>query len=220
MSAHRVHIRYRDPRLSQGHSLPVLEVFIACGCQYTMFPCASGSLRTPWEETPVPKMDDIIVQWVGVQYPGLLEAVSILPKTNELLQQQCLVPEPARILWFDSFGPIGRLVVSDLAVQEMYHALQGGDRLWVPWYNKTAPDAFGFVHWPRSAGWTLGFVFLEFLTWIIGGKSLVEEFRERRRQGNGPVSFFETKAFVNDYRISDCMVRVKPEVTKVSFKML
>lgn len=210
-----LHVRYRNPRLAQGHLLPLLSVFVSGGCQHAIYPCPHGSLWTLWAENPLPNIDNIMVRGVAVQIAGILGAISILPKPDEDLQQQYMVPEPARIMWFSSFGPLGRLVVSDLAVSldcpdaeiEAYGVRNS---------EYSAPEVcpFGSPNWPHSAVWTLGCVFLELLAWIIEGKRGVELFRKQRWREDKPASFFETRASNS----GETLACVKTEVTEVSFK--
>lgn len=172
-SAHTLHERYLYPEPFHDHLLPVLGMFIDDGCRYAIYPCASESLQTLWAELPVLGMDKTTVRWVAVQMTGILEAIDILPREDSA--HKYMEPEPARIMWFKEFGPVGgRLLVSDLAINPDCMEIQEG----VGHAEYSAPESLSLAQWPHSAVWTLGCVFLELLTWMIGGANEVDAFRK------------------------------------------
>jgi serine/threonine protein kinase len=77
-------------------------------------------------------------------------------------------------------------------------------------------DVSGYLQTSSCDMWMLGCVFLEFITWYIGGWQKIEEFRKRINQNqNGP---YATDAFFEIFEVPRVgnQARVKPEVAKVS----
>jgi len=221
--------RAEDSQLNQfqDSTIPLLAKYIVGRDLFAIYPCASGNLRDFWVEKFIPTIDVQTVQWFAAQMVGIIGAVcSLRPQGRYTLYME---PDPKRILWFRSFGPQGRLVVSDLTLVRFHE--EGSSlrprSLRPRHFDYEAPEAItqsypGQFDWGHRATWTLGCVFLELLTWLLGGEVLREDFETRRDLASGrsksghnrtqsqASSFFETRG--SDQRVA----RVRPEVKQAS----
>lgn len=172
-SAHTLHERYLYPEPFTTTCSRYWECLLTTDADTRSTPVPLKGLQTLWAEIPVPGMDKTTVRWVAVQVTGILEAIDILPREDSA--HKYMEPEPARIMWFKEFGPVGRrLLVSDLAINPDCMEIQEG----VGHTEYSAPESLSLAQWPHSAVWTLGWVFLELLTWMIRGANEVDAFRE------------------------------------------
>jgi len=204
------------------HLLPVLAIFRHGRSQYALYPCASGDLRHLWKVMPHPEMEIDTVRWVSTQLVGILGAVHALVPLPRYYDYD--IPHPGKILWFESFGHQGKLVLSDMVLASFvteYSSLPSD--LELPRereidYGAPRTSTYWRANWSQGSTWTCGCVFLEILTWLLGGKALVDEFEkhliasiDRLTSSSLDITFFETREYG-----ADEMTRVRPQVTEVS----
>lgn len=164
-----------------------------------IFPWADGNLGDYWKQNPRPDPSHHRILWIAEQFAGIAEALRKLhygefPENNST---QSLVTMPKRgrhgdikpenILWFPSdtyFNGQGILVLSDFGLTRFHRAFSMQRK-----YNRNlaisltyrAPefDLDGEVS-PSWDIWTLGCVYLEFLTYYLQGWDAVETFSKQR----------------------------------------
>jgi serine/threonine protein kinase len=131
--------------------------------------------------------------------------------------------KPENILWFhDPNDPddFGNLKITDFGLAESrfhLHDIKGRATMtlgFTPTYRPPESD-LGERFTASSDIWNLGCVYLEFISWLIGGNKLLQEFSYKRLSrdslGMDTDSFFEV---VMDEK-RERMARVKPAVEKV-----
>lgn len=134
--------------------------------------------------------------------------------------------KPENILWFRDAGKAGDrgvLKISDFGLTEFStrHSLcykRNSQVAHSPSYRPPECDLEGAVVGPSYDIWTLGCLYLELITWQLGGTKLLEEFR-RKRTSHDPLRLHPTDTF---FEIVDCEetntvgAMVKPAVLDVS----
>ncbi|KAK0706254.1 kinase-like domain-containing protein [Lasiosphaeria miniovina] len=143
----------------------------------------------------------------------LSDAVSTPFRVNRGSVQQLIINESARnpyrgrhgdikpenILWFiDPSDPNdqGTLKISDFGVSELETRLLATTTNTVPFtpaYQPPEMDVKGTAIGQAADIWSLGCVYLEFVSWLLGGFSYVQEFAKRKsaRGGLDASAFFE-----------------------------
>ncbi|KAF4634376.1 hypothetical protein G7Y89_g3741 [Cudoniella acicularis] len=176
------------------HLVTLLATFTRSGRYNFIFPYANSNLEYYWEKIkPNPKMDIDMVRWVSRQCLGIMGAIDVIhnPKhlrnlTEERYGRHGDV-KPDNILWFQSSdNERGILVVSDMGLSAFHreNSKSGISRYKipkVPGYSPPECDVKGGKISRAYDIWTLGCLFLELLTWLLGGWKLVGEFQEARR---------------------------------------
>lgn len=110
--------------------------------------------------------------------------------------------KPENILWFrdpKKNADRGALKISDFGLTEFSsrHSLCYKQRSQVahsPSYRPPECDLEGAVVGPSYDIWTLGCLYLELITWQLGGISLLQEFR-RKRNSHDPLRLHSTDTF-------------------------
>lgn len=203
-----------------------------------MFHWADADLLRYWsDENKNPCMDAGTVRWAARQCKGIacgLAKIHVtrrpskldLDQTDERLYGRHGDIKPRNILWFrDVEGEEGRgrLKITDFGIAEMHskHSRSKLPNRFVKYSPSYCPPECYLPgeYISRSFDiWTLGCLYLEFLTWLIGGWHLVETFQSMRmtRDAEHPDTLMDTF-----YEIVECGgakglgARVKPEVTTV-----
>lgn len=135
--------------------------------------------------------------------------------------------KPDNILWFrdpSDENDRGILKITDFGLTEFKtHSKfykRKSEVAITPSYRAPECDLQEGVAGPSSDIWSLGCIYLELITWFLGGKELVQEFRERRTSFDPMFYDFKTDTF---FEIVKCNGRggittgamVKPSVTRV-----
>ncbi|KAK3689904.1 kinase-like domain-containing protein [Podospora appendiculata] len=182
------------------HTVKLLATFRHGRTFCLVFPWAECDLLEYWFRLPgPPPVDAVLARWVSEQCLGLVKALSWMhdpkgavldPKNHEPLFGRHGDIKPENILWFlDSAGPShldeGQLVISDFGLSALNHkdTRTGIDnknimntRAYAPPESILPDDGIS-----RAIDiWALGCVYLEFVTWLLGGHNLVAVFREAR----------------------------------------
>lgn len=134
--------------------------------------------------------------------------------------------KPENILWFRESGKTGDrgvLKISDFGLTEFStrHSLcykRNSQVAHSPSYRPPECDLEGAVVGPSYDIWTLGCLYLELITWQLGGTKLLEHFR-RKRTSHDPLRLHSTDTFfeiVHCEQTNTVGAMVKPAVLDVS----
>lgn len=222
--------------LVHDHLVTLLATFTLRGQYYFLFPYAECALDEYWEKAkPQPHFDLTTVRWVSKQMFGIMGAVDTIHEPKHV--NNLLTPEvkrygrhgdikPDNILWFKSHkDPLGILVVSDMGLTSFNRDVSrsnipGNKMPGAPGYRPPECEVIGGKVSRAFDIWTLGCLFLELTTWLMGGWELVEEFEEARLTpditGSKLNIFFDLKEYELPEGGKGNVAQVKAEVTKVS----
>ncbi|KAK4243195.1 kinase-like domain-containing protein [Corynascus novoguineensis] len=183
------------------HTVKLLATFRHGRTYSLLFPWAECDLLKYWErDTGHRDMSPPLILWVANQCHGLLEALhwihvpdsTVSDPENQPLYGRHGDIKPENILWYkhnaDGLHPLasGELVLSDFGLSSLNHdqsrsKVKNGDFHHTTTYappESVLPDNFI----SRSIDiWALGCVYLEFITWIVGGSDFVNKFQRARR---------------------------------------
>ncbi|GAB1316488.1 hypothetical protein MFIFM68171_06698 [Madurella fahalii] len=207
----KFHNEHSQLRLFGGaahrHLVTLLASFEFQGYYHLIFPWADYSLEEYWERES-PKGKKGIVRWVAKQVAGLMAAVDTIHDPPS----QVLLPEkkygrhsdikPDNILWFRATDdPHGILVLADLGLsslnREVSRSNMPSDKApRVPGYRPPECDIDGAKVSRAFDIWTMGCLFTELLTWLLGGRKLLDEFERVRKsqdylEGVNSLLFFQ-----------------------------
>ncbi|KAK0609727.1 kinase-like domain-containing protein [Bombardia bombarda] len=220
--------------LVHNHLVTLLATYNFRGKYCFLFPCANCDLDEFWESTE-PKFDTETVRWVAKQMAGIMAAIHIIHDPKHLHDK--LNPQekrygrhgdikPDNILWFnlgEDKSDRGSLVISDMGLTSFNRDssrsyIPNKNVLGAPGYRPPECDIEGGTVSRLFDIWTLGCLFLEMLTWLLGGQKLRNEFRKERmtvKYITGHVSdvFFEILK-MNKATTEVNVAKVKDAVTK------
>jgi serine/threonine protein kinase len=185
--------------IGHAHMVSPHAAFQHRGSYYLLFPWADGgNLRSMWQMHPNPSFDRQLMTWAVEQAEGIASALHALHNVRRGSSNRfkCFGRhgdlKPDNILWFKSERidtlPSGVLKLSDFGLA-MFNVRQ--TEAWSPIRHHTrtycAPETYraprlGWCHEPTQAFdvWSLGCVFLEFLTWLLSGWDGLEAFGRNR----------------------------------------
>ncbi|KAI3391292.1 hypothetical protein diail_7623 [Diaporthe ilicicola] len=160
-----------------------------------VFPYARFDLPEYWETTPNPSWDILQVRWVAKQLEGIMGAMKSIHEPLHLHSNTQVAKygmhtdlKPDNILWFGSIADVrGILVISDFGLANM-HSDKSRSNIpnekipALPGYRPPECDIQGGQISRRYDIWTLGCLFLEILTWLMGGQQLIKEFQKERKK--------------------------------------
>jgi serine/threonine protein kinase len=218
--------------LVHDHLVTLLATFTFHGQYHFLFPYAEHALDQYWEtRVSVPSTDIKTIQWVAKQCSGIMAAIDTIhdPRhLNHSLKEKGYGRhgdiKPDNILWFNSTtDPKGILVVSDLGLASFNRETSRSNipnaRIpQVPGYRPPECDIKGGTISRSYDIWTLGCLFLELITWLLGGWQLTQEFDVERCTtfiitGSKNNIFFCLK---KTNQPGSYVAQIKPEVTAVS----
>ncbi|RDL36222.1 uncharacterized protein BP5553_06834 [Venustampulla echinocandica] len=219
--------------LLHAHFVTLLATFTFRRNRYFLFPWADGTLEQYWAtHKPKPELNIRTARWVSKQCLGIMTAIDIIHNPNHL--QNLDVQrygrhgdiKPDNILWFcSSNDPMGILVISDLGLSSLNRDTSRSNIPnfkipAVPGYRPPECDVEGGTISRAYDIWTLGCLFLELLTWLLGGSELVDKFEEERKSEyiTGSINniFFDLKK-INGR--AGYVAQVKTQVTEWFNKM-
>lgn len=220
--------------LAHEHLVTLLATFTFQRRYYFLFPYADCDLDQYWEtQERTPAWGQDTVQWIAKQFKGLMGATDIIhePRHLELNVQRYGRHgdiKPENVLWFRSLhDPRGILVLSDMGLSSFNRDTSRSNipnsKIPVsPGYRPPECDIEGGTVSRAYDIWTLGCLFLEMLTWLLGGHDFVEEFQEYRMSvyitGAENNIFFAIK--VVEGSNPGHVAQVKEQVTQVGFPVL
>lgn len=181
------------------HTVKLLTTFRHGRTYSLLFPWAECDLLDYWQRHPGHREKSRpLIAWVAHQCHGLLDALhwihnpssTVLDPNDQLYGRHGDI-KPENILWYkqNADGPhplaSGELVFTDFGLSALNHNksrsnVKNGDFHHTTTYappESVLPDNFI----SRSIDiWALGCVYLEFVTWVVGGPSLVGKFQGAR----------------------------------------
>ncbi|KAE9364081.1 kinase-like protein [Stipitochalara longipes BDJ] len=198
---------------------------------YFLFPYAEFDLDAYWESKERnPKMDNTTVRWVAKQCSGIMAGIDAIHEPQSVSLHGLVEKKygrhgdikPGNILWFDtSSDPRGILVISDMWLSALNRetsrsVLARYNIHRVPGYSPAECDVKGAKISRAYDIWTLCCLFLELLTWLLGGSDLRNQFEEKRTTiyitGSKNNIFFVLKKY---HQQPDVLVaQVKDEVSQ------
>lgn len=218
--------------LVHPHLVTLLATFQHNDRYHFLFPYAEHALDQYWEvKEPRPPLGKTSIRWVAKQCLGIMSAIDIIHDPNHLmpLKEKRFGRhgdiKPENILWFRSLAdPDGILVVSDMGLSSFNRDtsrsnIPNSKIPRSPGYRPPECDVMGGTVSRMYDIWTLGCLYLELLTWLIGGWELIKEF-DRQRTTTNYITKSATNIFfdVKKYGSSNGHVaQVKLEVTEVSY---
>ena len=231
----------RDPH---DHLITLLATYQYRGSYYLIFPWAGGDLVMFWK-TQTLHCDKNTARWLAEQCQGLASGLaeihgykttptdSITPLGKEgkrTTMRFCRHGDikPGNILWFpspeDQDKTNGTLKISDFGTAEFTAQKHGphkvrapGTRMYQP--PEAHPGVTNLVIGPSYDVWGLGCIYLEFITWFLGGWQYVEQFLDRRLEHDNIFYEFGTARFfavVSDETTGGFRPMIKQSVLEVS----
>jgi len=185
------------------HLISLLATYEQHGTLNLIFNWADCNLMEYWRDTNSnPVVDEATVLWMAEQCRGIADGLWLISKLGvtpeshkgdqtsspprELSRHGDIKPE--NILWFSSQeGRDGRgtLKIADFSNADVHDAESGrllAERPMVfsPTYRPPEWDVPDYTSSASHDIWALGCLYLEFITWGLGGWSLVDEFSRSR----------------------------------------
>lgn len=212
------------------HIVSILTSFRHGSSYYLLFPCAVFDLAKYFEER-APTDRTKTARWVSKQCLGLMEAVHKIhfpPKLDTLQPEDKLFGrhgdiKAENVLVFISHEGEENLVLSDFGLGSMHHDQSKSN---IPNREISATPGFRPPECDMENGkisrsfdvWTLGCLFLDLLTWLLGGEDLRSEFDRTRMtpyiDGRDTDIYFEIVA--TEGKSNEPGYIVKEQVTNVS----
>jgi serine/threonine protein kinase len=203
---------------------------------HLVFYAAEADLLEYWRQVnPSPPMTLDTISWVAKQCQGLADGLAKIHRFETAPSQTNKFTtffgrhgdiKPENILWFrDPNSPRG----GTLQITDFGHAESsifqtkirkpGSKAAFSPSYRPPECDIPGGLISASSDIWTLGCLYLEFVSWLLGGWKLVHEFQTRRLLVDPLYSNMRTDTFFQVEKVPDTgnlKVLIKPAVTSVS----
>ncbi|KAH1483782.1 hypothetical protein KXW28_001138 [Aspergillus fumigatus] len=217
-----MHMTLRKTSGPHPHLINLLFTYKEGSKFHLVFPWADVNLRTYWSRIPLKQIDYHKVLWSLKQMTGLASALSLIHGFQLLDERQ-----PGRyfgrhgdlkaenIVWFPSYPGCtdsdGILQITDLGLASLHSigSVSNGDpagMLGTKTYRP--PDNHRNLRISRKWDlWSLGCLYLEFITWIVLGFDAIVEFAELRGAEGG-----ETDEFSEDYFYTTDLRDVRPSV--------
>ncbi|KAI1415563.1 kinase-like domain-containing protein [Hypoxylon sp. FL1857] len=175
------------------HIVTVLTSFKHGGHYYLLFPWAECDLGRYFENNYNPITGLETVQWLSEQCLRIMEAVHLIhfpPGLDRLQPRDRLFGrhgdiKAENILVFRSQKGKANLVLSDFGLSSVHHDTSRSN---IPNQGVSATPGFRPPECDMKDGrisrafdvWTLGCLFLDLLTWLLGGEALRSKFEEER----------------------------------------
>lgn len=220
------------------HLISLLATYEQSKSFFLIFHWAEADLQRYWREiNPTPSFDKETVLWVAEQCKGIAEGVmkihqytssSLHPQTESYGHHGDIKPQ--NVLWFPQPGDTktrrGTLKLSDFGLaglsKNRTHSMKAKSVFATsPPYRAPEVDIEGTVAIGRSYDmWTLGCLYLEFITWMLGGWDKVDQFEFDRDEGRSGIgqeakTFFKLVRGCNNAGEVVFEAKIKPVVTDV-----
>lgn len=227
------------------HLISLLATYEQFGRFFLVFDWAEADLQAYWRKVNrMPAFDRQTVLWMAKQCRGIAsgiikihEHVSIYAKedSNRPVNKNVVFGhhgdiKPENVLWFaepdqEDCNVGGTLKLSDFGLAEVsvHRTISMAPKSkWGVSLGYRAPEAD--LHRGPAIGrsydiWTLGCLYLEFITWMLGGSQLLDEFLEARKARDATWHDIETHTFFElklDRGTGEPTAVIKPAVTQVS----
>ncbi|KAF3014002.1 hypothetical protein E8E14_009336 [Neopestalotiopsis sp. 37M] len=202
------------------HLISLLATYEQSDRFFLVFDWAEADLQAYWrKKNPTPSFDMDTVLWLARQCKGIAHGITKIhehPTTrhspDSSVGDQCVVfghhgdIKPENVLWFAEPGredctTVGTLKLSDFGLAEfsVHQTLSMAERSkWGVSLGYRAPEAD--IQPKAAIGrsydiWTLGCLYLEFITWMLGGRQLLDEFVKHRNAPDLAWRHIDTSAF-------------------------
>ncbi|KAE9363830.1 hypothetical protein N431DRAFT_390007 [Stipitochalara longipes BDJ] len=223
------------------HLISLLATYEQFKSYFLIFHWADADLQRYWRDVnPTPSMNRETVIWVAKQCKGVADGIVKIHQYRTSSSKLQVQPQnevfghhgdikPENVLWFPDADheqtKRGTLKLSDFGLAEFsMHQTRSmnpkSNFATSPPYRAPEVDLEGTGAIGRSYDiWTLGCLYLEFITWLIGGWDLVDSFAFRRMT-HDPMLGHETRTFFRLVKIktSDGKwtkgAEIKPVVTE------
>jgi serine/threonine protein kinase len=232
---------------SHEHLISLLATYEQFKTFFLIFHWADADLQRYWRDVnPTPSMDRETVIWVAKQCKGVADGIVTIHQYRTSSSKLQVQPQnevfghhgdikPENVLWFADTDheqtKRGTLKLSDFGLAEfsMHNTRSMNPKssfATSPPYRAPEVDLEGTGAIGRSYDiWTLGCLYLEFITWLIGGWDLVDDFSFRRMEpdhmlGHDTRTFFKlVKIKAPDGKYARG-AEIKPVVKDVSQELL
>lgn len=229
---------------SHPHLISLLATYEQFKKFYLVFYCAKADLVQYWRDhNPNPATDHSTVLWMAQQCSGIADGLSRIHRYESSSSKDglstLLIPsktvygrhgdiKPANVLLFRESRnqkDIGTLILTDFGLSEL-NTLQSrsgrpnSDIGHSPSYRPPECDLqHGTID--RSYDiWTLGCLYLEFITWLLGGWDLVQKFNKVRKVADPMMAYMPSDTFFEIVHCKDTSTfgaMIKPAVTQVCY---
>ncbi|OTA65406.1 kinase-like protein [Hypoxylon sp. EC38] len=185
--------RFSGQRSGHKHLIRLLMTMQHGDKYYLVFPLARGNLVDLWEKEDIPLMTPQLVEWVLDQCLGITEGLWKIHHDSSWADDQVRTDEqlpsddkrnrgrhgdikPENILCFSIRGGNYRLVITDFGLTRFHSALSvskiAAERVsgFSRTYRPPELDMKSFISQAYDM-WSLGCVFLEFVSWLLIGYS-------------------------------------------------
>ena len=227
------------------HLISLLATYEQFDRFFLVFDWAEADLQRYWSKVnPSPSFDLETVLWMAKQCKGIAsgiikihehESSHVKKDTNRAANKNVVFGhhgdiKPENVLWFaePSHGDHeigGTLKLSDFGLAELsvHQTISMTPKTkWGVSLGYRAPEADlkqGAAIGRSYDIWTLGCLYLEFITWMLGGVSLLNEFSEARKARDAAWHDIETHTFFKleiDSMTGEPTAVIKPAVKQVS----
>jgi serine/threonine protein kinase len=216
------------------HLVRLLATYHFNNGYYLLFPYAKSNLRKYWEATSLPTFDEATLSWSLHQCKAIASGLHLIHEHHKTQDSEVGLPEedrtygrhgdikPENILWSTEvdknhenccFPEQGFLLIADFGLMDVHKRLTrsrilaekiGGSQTYEPPETRLKKEV--------SRGydiWSLGCLYLEFITWIMLGQDGLCRFLEARSKNDDPVISDDTfYTIVNNARgMSEAVVR-------------
>ncbi|KAF5865006.1 hypothetical protein ETB97_005571 [Aspergillus alliaceus] len=202
------------------HLINLLCTYSHKGKYHLMFPCAEENLREYWNRIPLPEFNCRTLLWCLKQMTGIADGLFMIHELplagispDFMLYGRHGDLKAENILWFKTrhgcADPDGILLITDLGLGK-FHRFQS--RSAEPATSVAFPTTYSppMRPWEKVNRafdiWSLGCLYLEFITWIVLGEEAIRKFAERRGQDD---SDYELNT---DFFYSTNRMTVRPSV--------
>ncbi|KAI0530023.1 kinase-like domain-containing protein [Xylaria digitata] len=173
------------------HLVTLLTTFTHQDKRYFLFPWATCDLFSYWDTQQTQPQNLDSIRWFSKQLMGLAEAVKTIhwPTHMQHTYGRHGDLKPDNILWYRPYGddPNGILVVSDMGFTVIHRTYSRSkdspaEVARTPDYHPPELDTKDVDVSRKYDVWTLGCIFLEMLTWFLGGNKDRNKFKQGRRE--------------------------------------
>lgn len=204
---------------------------------YLIFPRAEGDLRDYWNnKNSDPSMDINTVHWVARQCSGIATGLAKIHRyesshtkqyetTNKQVFGHHEDIKPENVLWFKDQSDMGTLKITDFGLAEFKvgHSTFARPKSRIafsPSYRAPECDQGSNGTGRSSDIWALGCLYLELITWLLGGWGLLSQFHDVRKSLDPGWYDMKTDIFLEIPGIhseGDGIPTIKPAVTQALF---
>lgn len=231
------------------HLISLLATYEQFDRFFLVFDWAEADLQRYWRKiNPSPSFDLTTVLWMATQCKGIASGIIKIHEHESMYRKSDGQQpgnknvvfghhgdiKPENVLWFTKPGQGnskvgGTLKLSDFGLAELsvHQTISMEPKSkWGVSLGYRAPESDlkqGTAIGRSYDIWTLGCLYLEFITWMLGGSKLLDEFLEARKARDAMWHDIETHTFFKleiDSRTGEKIAIIKPAVQQVSLLFL